>query len=232
MYAMSGTIMCCAFMFFVCTCAFEQSEYSSAHIFILRIEKWGTEFVSPTSPPLSVSNDKVMLMFMYSNSLWFLWCMTRNCMNCILDKVSHTNTLTFQWRTRLIAERHRAAKPAIEKPLHSATWVASVCPATHTEFAFLHRENRAELANKISLRHSVCLFFPFFMGGHEWNRSKQRGNYCVTVCGYHNRVMSGEACGRGGKEDVSTTLQSWQWLWQQTPVSVWRPVWSQLCGSR
>lgn len=71
MYAMSGTIMCCAFMF-VCTCAFGQSEYSSAHIFILRIEKWGTEFVSPTSPPLSVSNDKVMLMFMYSNSLWFL----------------------------------------------------------------------------------------------------------------------------------------------------------------
>lgn len=68
---MSGTIMCCAFMF-VCTCAFEQSEYSSAHIFILRIEKWGTKFVSPTSPPLSVSNDKVMLMFMYSNSLWFL----------------------------------------------------------------------------------------------------------------------------------------------------------------
>lgn len=54
---------------------------------------------------------------------------------------------------------------------HLATWVANVCPATHTELAFLQIENKAELANKISLQ---PLAFVFFTTGHEWSGSKQR----------------------------------------------------------
>lgn len=64
---------------------------------------------------------------------------------------------------------------------YQATWVVNVCQATHTGFTFLQTERKEELSNKILLQ---PLVFAFFTRGHEWSRSKQRGNYCdsVIVC--------------------------------------------------
>lgn len=92
---------------------------------------------------------------------------------------------------------------------YQATWVANAFLATRTGFTFLQTEREAGLTNKLFL---WPFTFTFFTRGHEWSRSKQRGNYyeSVTVCvvSQQDRVQRDFWERRGGERVLGPAKQT------------------------
>lgn len=82
---------------------------------------------------------------------------------------------------------------------HLATWVANVCPATHTEFTSLPIENKVELANKISLRLlPFVVFLRWAMNGVSVNKWAISVTVWLCVVSQQGRVRRDFWEKRGG----------------------------------